>query len=290
MEEKTFKEKRKYIRQAILCVSVGTFSGLVTYQLFLYFKLAIFGWNIGLIFAPLVAGYVETVLANRIIGENIGAISAFILFAYTTFYSFILKNTTLGFNLITVVSIAVILQAAFPTVVNYILFTAVLGVLLYILGFFKNVTGTIYNKLKKFVYRFILKKEIKEKPREDYNFDEVKSNEMLNDLEFIFSTATDVPTRITNLGQFQSTVIIEKVKMGTPPNPKQFEKKTLYNLKKGKDECLIKLVDKIKAAGGNGILDLDIQYGMVGIGGDQYQVTALGMGVHMSKKPKKKTK
>lgn len=286
MESKTLEEKRKYIRQAILCISIGTFSGLVTYQIFLYLNLAIFGWNIGLAFAPLVAGYVETVLANRIIGENVGAISAFIIFAYTTFYSFILKNTTLGFNIITIGSLAVILQAAFPTLINYILFTVVLGAILYILGFFKKITGFVHNKLKRFVYRFILKKEIPKETQTDYEFDEKRSNEIINDLDFLFSTSSDVPVKITNLGQFHATVIIEKVKMGTPPNPKKFEKQTIYNLKKGKDECLIKLVKRIKEAGGNGIIDLDIQYGMVGIGGDHYQVTALGMGVYITKELK----
>lgn len=91
MELENKHEKLKYIREAVLCISIATLIGLVVYQLFLYFKLAIFGWNLGLIFAPLAAGYVETIIARRIIGEDIGAVSAFILFAYTTFYSFILK-------------------------------------------------------------------------------------------------------------------------------------------------------------------------------------------------------
>lgn len=138
MEFKIDSERRKYVREAILCISIGTVVGLVVYQLFLYFKIAIFGWNLGLIFAPLFAGYAETVTANKIIGENIGAISAFILFAYTTFYSFILKNPSLGFNLITIGSIAVILQAAFPTLVNYLIFTIGLGTILYLLGIFKK--------------------------------------------------------------------------------------------------------------------------------------------------------
>ncbi len=94
-----------------------------------FFHIDIFGWNLGLIFAPLAAGYAETILANRVIGENIGAISAFILFIDTTFYSFILKNPTLGWNLITAGSILVILQAAFPTLINFILMVVVGGIL-----------------------------------------------------------------------------------------------------------------------------------------------------------------
>ena len=283
MEFKIDSERRKYVREAILCISIGTVVGLVVYQLFLYFKIAIFGWNLGLIFAPLFAGYAETVTANKIIGENIGAISAFILFAYTTFYSFILKNPSLGFNLITIGSIAIILQAAFPTLVNYLIFTIGLGTVLYLLGIFKKITGFVYDKLKNFVYKYIIKKPLPIKETEKkFVFDEIKSNEKLNNLNFYFMTSTDVNKRIINVGQFHSTVIVEKATVYTPPNPQLYEDETLYNLKNGKDECLIKLVEKIKAAGGNGVIGLDIQYSLIGIGGESFQVTALGMGVYIS--------
>ena len=283
MEFKIDSERRKYVREAILCISIGTVVGLVVYQIFLYFKIAIFGWNLGLIFAPLFAGYAETVTANKIIGENIGAISAFILFAYTTFYSFILKNPSLGFNLITIGSIAVILQAAFPTLVNYLIFTIGLGTILYLLGIFKKITGFIYDKLKSFVYKYFIKKPLPIKETEKkFVFDEIKSNEKLNNLNFYFMTSTDVNKRIINVGQFHSTVIVEKATVYTPPNPQLYEDETIYNLKNGKDECLIKLVEKIKAAGGNGVIGLDIQYSLIGIGGESFQVTALGMGVYLS--------
>ena len=283
MEFKIDSERLKYVREAILCISIGTVVGLVVYQLFLYFKIAIFGWNLGLIFAPLFAGYAETVIANKIIGENIGAISAFILFAYTTFYSFILKNPSLGFNLITIGSIAVILQAAFPTLVNYLIFTIGLGTILYLLGIFKKITGFVYDKLKSFVYKYIIKKPLPIKETEKkFVFDEIKSNEKLNNLNFYFMTSTDVDKRIINVGQFHSTVIVEKATVYTPPNPQLYEDETIYNLKNGKDECLIKLVEKIKAAGGNGVIGLDIQYSLIGIGGESFQVTALGMGVYLS--------
>ena len=273
-------EKRKYLREATLCINIGTVLGLIVYQIFLYFRIAIFGWNLGLIFAPLIAGYVETVLANRIIGEDIGAISAFILFAYTTFYSFILKNPSLGFNLITIGSFAVILQAAFPTLVNYIIFTVGLGVVLYLLGIFKNITGFIYNKIK--VYIFGRPPAVQEE--KTYTFNEFESNELLNSQKFYFITSTDaIEKRIINVGQFNETVIIDKATIRTPPDPEAFEKETLYNLKKGKDECLVNLANAIKAAGGNGVIDLDIQYSLIGLGGDCYQVSAFGMGVYLSK-------
>ena len=273
----------KYIREAILCITIATAIGLIVYQVFLYFEIAIFGWNLGLIFAPLIAGYAETIIARRMIGEPIGAISAFILFVYTTFYSFILKNSALGLNIITIVSLIVILQAAFPTLMNYLIIRVGLRTLLHIIGIFKKITGFIFRKIKSFIYKYILKKEIEPEIIMEYEFDETESNKTLNNLDFYFITSTDVlDHKIINLGQFHSTAIIEKATIKTPPEPEEFEKETLYNLKKGKDECLINLVNKIKAAGGNGIISLDIQYNMVGIGGENYQVTAMGMGIYIT--------
>lgn len=275
--------KVKYIRQSIFCVTAGTVTGFLVYQIFLYFKIAIVGWNLGLIFAPLIAGYVETILANKIIGENIGAISAFILFVYTTFYSFILKNPTLGWNLITFGAIIVILQAAFPTAVNYILLNVGLEMLLSIVGTFKKITSTLHNKAKKFVYKHILKKPIKETMIIPHEFDEVRSNNLLNNLDFYFITSTDIPDKkIINLGQFHATVIIEKVIITNSTDVKNIEKEKLDHLKTGKDQCLIKLATNIKNAGGNGVIGLDIQYSLIGIGGDSYQITALGTGIYLN--------
>ena len=243
-------------------------------------------WNLGLIFAPLVAGYCETILANRIIGEDIGAISAFILFAVTTFYSFILKNPTLGMNFITFGSIIVILQAAFPTLINYILLVVGLGIISYFLGIFKSITSYIYHKIKYFNHRYILKEPYEIETETEIatvkEFDEVKSNQMINGLDFIFMTGSDVFYKhVINLGHFTATVILEKDKHLVHPDPIQAELNTLNTLKEGKDECLLQLTDIIKAAGGNGVLDLDIQYSLIGLGGDSYQVTAMGMGVYM---------
>lgn len=274
--------KLAFIREAILCIVIATLIGLVVYQLFLYFKIAIFGWNLGLIFAPLTAGYVETILANRIIGESIGAISAFILFIYTTSYSFILKNPSLGFNIITIGSTFVILQSAFPTAINFIIVTGGFGIISYFLGIFKRITNFIHDKLEYFYYTHILKKPYEIKIETVTPFDEKRSNEIINKLGFYFITDTDVGSkRLINLGQFHATVIVEKDKRLIHTDQEKVELITLNNLKKAKDQCLIKLAKTIKSAGGNGVINLKIEYGLIGLGGDRYQITTLGMGVYL---------
>lgn len=281
MELKEIKIDWKHARNVLFCVGAGTGIGLIVYSLFLYFHIAIFGWNLGLIFAPLIAGYVETILANRIIGENIGAISAFILFIYTTFYSFILKNPTLGFNIITAGSIIVILQAAFPTLINYILLVVIGGIL-----------SSIFKGLRRFVKMFedayenrsflywngppIIEDDIIPP------FDEKESNERLNSLDFYFITSTDMPDRKYQItGIYSHNVILDKDSQLINLEPEKLEIETLNKIKEGKDECLIKLVESVKSNGGNGIIDLTLNYNLAGLGGENIQITAVGMGVYI---------
>ena len=132
------KQRLGNLQKAFNCIVIGTIAGLATYSLFLYFNIAIFGWNLGLLFAPLVAGYGETIAAQKIIGEDIGAISAFILFLVTVAYGFIINNPTLGYNIITIGSIVIIVQVAIPTFVNYFGIVVVVSTLSYLTGFFKK--------------------------------------------------------------------------------------------------------------------------------------------------------
>ena len=264
----------------ILSIAVGTAAGTFVYWVFMYLSIDIFGWNLGLIFAPLAAGYVETIVARRLVGEGIGAISAFILFIDTTIYSFILRNPTLGANFITAGAIVVILQAAFPTLINYILLVVV-G------GFISGFANKIKNAEKKIIYRikhqtfFRWKAEdVKTPDNAVPAFNENKSNIKLNSLDFYFLTGTDMTLRsYETLGIYEYDVLIDKNIKIIKLNPEQLEEEQLKNIKEGKDKCLINLVDKVKKAGGNGIIDLTITYFSAGSGGDKIQITACGVGI-----------
>lgn len=283
MNKMKFKNKEidlKRMGKTLLCIAVGTAVGLIVYGIFLYFKIAIFGWNLGLIFAPVAAGYAETILANRILGQNIGAISAFVLFIYTTFYSFILKNPTLGLNIITAGSILVILQAAFPTLINYILLVVIGGILSSLIKFIRKYGKKLKNIIKN--QRTITWEP---KPVEDNTtplplYDELESNFLLNSLDFYFITSSDmIDVKHEDLRMFHSEVIVENEKSILHPEPEKEEYLQMIRIKDGKDECLIRLATKIKNAGGNGILDLSINYSVIGLKGESIQITAMGMGV-----------
>lgn len=286
MTKMNFREREvkiTYLKEAIASITFGTVIGLVVYEIFLILHIDIYGWNLGLIFAPLAAGYAETYLAQKIIGQDIGAISAFILFIVTTFYSFILKNPTLGVNFITIGSIAVILQAAFPTLINYILLVVGLGIISYFLGIFTRITHYCYNQLEYFYHKYITKKPYKVIIETPTIFSETESNERINSLDFYFITSSDILDKnIKNLGQFHATVIVEKDKRLVHSNPKKAEREQLNKLKQAKDDCLIKLSNHIKENGGNGIVDLEIQYSLIGLGGDSFQISAMGMGIYLT--------
>ena len=269
----------KYAQKAILCIVIGTVAGLFVYEIFLYFNIAIFGWNLGLIFAPLSAGYVETKLENRYIGKNLGAISAFILFIDTTIYSFVIKNPNLGINFITIGSVIIILQAAFPTVVNHILFVVLGSVLSTAIRKSKNI-------VKKLKYYFAKRplgywegsnKEIKTNIVPHFN--EMESNKKLNNTNFFFLTSSDIiHKKHTLIKHYQSEIILDKGKSNFGTDYEKTEKMTLMRIKEGKDECLIKLAQQIKNDGGNGIVDLSMNYSSVGFSND-IQIIAIGMGV-----------
>ena len=266
------KQRLANLRKAFNSIVIGTLAGLATYSIFLYFKIAIFGWNLGLLFAPLVAGYVETYIAKKLIGEGIGAISAFLLFLVTVIYGFIINNPTLGYNIITVGSIVIIVQAAIPTFINYFGIVVIVGTLSYIIGFFKKIT----DKIAKIIFNRPEKTIIDTIPP----FNEDASNKLLNSQNFIFMTSTD-PIHLTyeNMGYFYTIKTIDKNERIINLTPEKVEKKHLADLKQGKDECLIKLANKIKSSGGNGVIDLEISYFLNGLGGSDFQIIARGTGI-----------
>ena len=110
-------------------------------------------------------------------------------------------------------------------------------------------------------------------------FNENKSNERLNSLNFFFITSSDIVDKKHEIiGLNQSHVVLER-KSHLGEEIEQAETIELVKIKKGKDECLIKLAQQIRESGGNGIVDLSMNYSLIGLKGDEIQITATGIGV-----------
>lgn len=127
-------------RWAFAAVIIGFIVGFGSAVLCVVFHLVIFGFNIMYIISPILAGVAETVIARRKYGRTTGAISALLTFIIINIYGWLLPGwiydkdpVTLSF--ITIVAIILMFQAAFPTLMNYILFVFGLGTFRRILEF-----------------------------------------------------------------------------------------------------------------------------------------------------------
>lgn len=285
---KTLKDeekKHKLVKKAA-CIGFGTLVGITTYSTCLYNHLDIFGWNIGLVLSPLFAGYAESLSAKYYLNESTGAISAFILFIITVIYGFIIANPTLGFNIITMGSIVIIVQAAIPTATNYFLIALGLDIISRISSFItktRNFLSETYEKL--------FKKEPKLKER----YDEMHANNISNfyDMELemnnlgVLLLTLEYPPKELNIteqkGIYESQHIFsfkqkEEIKSGLEGD---LEDEMLVTVKLARDKALLKLIKQLKADGCNGVLNFHTAFETMGpsFGENVTQVVMRGTGI-----------
>ena len=276
------RQKLKEIGETTLCIAIGTLVGVFSLVLFYYFNIAIFGFNIGLILSPLIAGYVETYLADKLYGKTTGAISAFLLFILTVLYGFIYINTGLGLNLITIGSAAIILQAAFPILVNYFLVVVILGVLAHIFGIFKSIADHIRFFLRKMWIKILNKEYIEETGKMDYDKDMDKVN--INDLGILFLSTTSTPDHNIKefKGIFEGKILIKNQKSLLSKDKSNEEEILIKNLRKARQQALINLANQGKSKGCDAILDLTIEFDTLGgLKEDNIHIVVRGTGVKL---------
>lgn len=113
-------------RWAIIAIFMGIIVGFFSAFLCVLYNLVIFGFNIMYIISPLMAGFVETIIARKKYGKSTGAISAILTFILINlwgwFFLGIVTNDPVAFNIITIIAIVLTIQAAFPILMNYVLF------------------------------------------------------------------------------------------------------------------------------------------------------------------------
>jgi uncharacterized protein YbjQ (UPF0145 family) len=263
------KEKIIETSQVIFCIATGTLVGVLSLVMFYYQNIAIFGFNIGLILSPLIAGYVETYFARKVYGKTTGAISAFILFLVTVLYGFIYINTGLGFNLITIGNATMILLSAFPILIGYLLIVFVFGLLAYLFKNFKKVCFYIKNKVKN------------SENLKHIKYDSDLSHVDINDLGILFLTTTkhDKKKVLEYKGIFESRVIINNSQKFF--NALSDSENVLDNLKKANEQAIVNLSIDLKKNNCNGALDIVFEYDAVGNFGNAYQILVRGTGVRV---------
>jgi uncharacterized protein YbjQ (UPF0145 family) len=136
------KESLVEKRWAYVAIFSGILVGFLSAYLCIIWHLVIFGFNIMYIISPLIAGVVETVIARRKYGKSTGAISALFTFLLINIYGWFLPGTFVdptkepaSLSFITIIAIILTLQAAFPTLINYILIVMGIGIVKKFIGF-----------------------------------------------------------------------------------------------------------------------------------------------------------
>jgi uncharacterized protein YbjQ (UPF0145 family) len=267
-------------RWALVAIFLGIFVGFASAYLCIYWHLVIFGFNIMYIISPLAAGFVETVIARRKYGKSTGAISALLTFLLINIYGWFLPGLLVDptkepatLSLITIIAIILTIQAAFPTLMNYILTVTVVGIARNIIGFL-----------------VFLPSRIRRKPRQAKLVEQISGP---TDDE-IFLDGLDVPLLSvpqvakgkikTNVGLVTGEAVAEEkeVKGRLEKLTNIIEPKGLddFNFGDARKTAITRMFENAKSLGADGVVDVLIDYvTMGGIAGGALLVTATGTAV-----------
>lgn len=276
---KYLKEKR----WAFLAVFLGIVVGFGSAIICLAWNLVIFGFNIMYIVSPLLAGLIETVIARRKYGRSTGAISALLTFILINFYGwlgpgYIFPKEPFSLSLITIIAFILMFQAAFPTLINYILFVTVLGMISRFIGFLIYLPAKIQGKNSE--------AEVKEEingPSVDETF--------LEELDIPLLTVT--PIENGKIERYLGLVTGEAVakqkeseglllKLSKITQPIQISE---MNLDDARKRAISRMLENSKSIGADTVIDVIIDYAsMGGLQGSAVIVTATGTAVKHCKK------
>ena len=273
---KTLKEKR----WAIIAIVLGILVGFISAFLCIILHLVIFGFNIMYIISPLMAGVVETVIARRKYGKSTGAISALITFLLINIYGWFLPGSFVdptkepaSLSFITIIAIILTLQAAFPILMNYILFVMSLSIIRRIIGAMVFLPSRIRGKPPE----SLVKEEISEP-----SADELFLDELVIPLVSVPNVGTGKIKK--NIGLVTGEAIAEeKETLGLVNKLNNILEPTVLedvNLGEARKEAMSRMLKNAKLMGANTVIEVIIGYvSMGGLLGGVLLVTATGTAV-----------
>jgi uncharacterized protein YbjQ (UPF0145 family) len=272
--KKSLIEKRWGIAAIVLGVLVGFISAFICVK----WHLVIFGFNIMYIVSPLLAGFVETIIARRKYGKSTGAISALLTFILIQLYGWVLpgwilpKQEPVTLSLITIIAIVLTLDAAFPILTRYILFVIVVGTLNRVIGFLVTLPSKIQRKPS----------EAEGKEEKRLSADETFLDELSMPLISVPHVEGGSITKYIGLVTGEA-ILQEKEskgrlsKLSKITQPTQMDEMKLGEAKK---EALSRMLENAKSIGANTVIEVLIDYiTMGGLQGNALIVTATGTAV-----------
>jgi uncharacterized protein YbjQ (UPF0145 family) len=267
-------------RWGITAIVIGFLVGFLSAYLCIIWHLVIFGFNIMYIVSPLMAGVVETFIARRKYGKSTGAISALLTFLLINIYGWFLPGYYVDptkepatLSLFTLIAILLTLDAAFPTLMRYILFVVVVGTLARIIGFLVTLPSKIQRKPSE--------AEVKEEITGPSAFDS-----FLDELPISIVSVPNVEGGEIKkyLGLVSGDSIAEEKeskgrlsKISNIIQPTQLGDMNLDEARKG---AISRMLDEAKSLGANTVIEVLIYYvSMGGLQGSALIVTATGTAV-----------
>lgn len=271
--KKTLKEKR----WAILAIILGILVGFISAYICVLYHLVIFGFNIMYIVSPLMAGFIETIIARKKYGKSTGAISALLTFILINIYGWFfvgwVTNNPVTLNLITLIAIILTIQAAFPIFTNYVLFVVGVSILRKVIGALLYIPSKIQGKLPE-----VEGKEEISGPLADETF----LDELIIPLVSVPNVAKGKIKR--DIGLVTGEAIAEEkeskglfLKLLNIIQPTQLDDMNLGDARK---EALFQMLENAKSIGANTVIEVLIDYVSVGgLQGNALIVTATGTAV-----------
>ncbi len=257
-------------RWAIIAILIGTGAGFLSALLSVRWHLVIFGFNIAFIISPLIAGFVETLIARRMYGKSTGAISALLIFIIINAYAWIFPKDPIVLNFFTLGGLALMIQAAFPILINYIIFVVFLGVLTYIIGYLGNLLSKAMDKISK------------RTPESDV--EEIPEYSLKNSIDNLEVPIVSIPHmdggKITqHVGLVTGEAIVKEDSEGISKLTKKLQLGEM-NLDEARNTAIIRMLENAKKMGANTVIEVLVDYNSVGgLKGNAIIVTATGTAV-----------
>lgn len=266
-------------RWALAAILLGIFWGFGSAIVCIAWNLVIFGFNIMYIVSPLLAGFVETVIARRRYGKSTGAISALLTFILINIYGwfgpgFLFPKEPFRLSLITIIAIILTLQAAFPTFMNYVLLVTSVGI-------FKKFIGVLV-----YIPSKILKRPLKAEEKEESITESLVLDNFLAELTTPLISVPPVENGkikkyvglVTGLAIAEEKETEGKLSMLT----KMIEPTLLEDMYLGEARKLAisRMLEEAKSIGADTVIDVLVDYvSMGGLQGSALIVTATGTAV-----------
>jgi uncharacterized protein YbjQ (UPF0145 family) len=271
-------EKGNYLiekRWAFAAIIIGFLLGFLSAFICVALHLVIFGFNIMYIVSPLIAGFAETYIARKKYGRSTGAISALLTFILINIYGWLIPGwiypkEPATLSIITLIAIGLMLQAAFPTLINYILLVVVVGTFTRIIGFLVTLPSKIQGKPPE-----VERKEMITGPPVDDIF-----------LDKLTMPLMSIPhIEEGKIKKYLGLVIGEAITKEKESEGRlsKFIKQTQLedlNLGEARKAALSRMLENAKSLGANAVIEVLIDYNaMGGLQGSALIVTATGTAV-----------